>query len=73
VPNYALHHEDIIASAVMFAPILTLAQDGVGSPSSAPGNLLFSEEPPVSFGDWMGPRADVEVADQRNISCRGRN
>ena len=64
VARYALHHEDIIESAIMFARILTLAQDGGGSSSY----LLFREDPPVRFGDWMGHRADVEDADQRKTS-----
>ena len=49
----------------MFARILNLAHDGGGSSSY----LLFREEPPVRFGDWMDPRADVEDVDQRNTSC----
>jgi hypothetical protein len=69
VPSYALHRADIRGSAIRFVRFLTLVQDGGGSSSY----LLFCEENPVRFGDWMGPRADVEVGERRNISCPGGN
>jgi hypothetical protein len=39
----------------------------------APGTLPLFTVPPLRFGDWVGPTADVEVAKQRKISYRGRN